>query len=88
MPIRRQDALKIALRRSESAEVRQRIGRILEAARDTNPTEARLREIRAVEVLEMLATPLALEHLTVLARGARGANLTRDARAALQRLGV
>jgi WD40 repeat protein len=81
-----EDALRAALDRPQSAEIRHRVRRILESAREMDPSPDRLRELRAVEVLEDTATPAARAHLSALALGARGANLTRDARAALRRL--
>jgi len=41
----------------------------------------------AVEILEMVGTPAARRLLADLAKGDRGARLTRDARLALDRLG-
>jgi hypothetical protein len=46
----------------------------------------RLRELRALEVLERLATPEAAALLDELARGPPAARLTRDAAAARDRL--
>ena len=46
----------------------------------------RLRELRALEVLERLATPEAAALLDDLARGPSAARLTRDAAAARDRL--
>jgi WD40 repeat protein len=45
-----------------------------------------LQALRAVEVLEMLGTPAARKHLAELAKGAPDADLTRQAKAALERL--
>jgi RNA polymerase sigma factor (sigma-70 family) len=45
-----------------------------------------LRALRAVELLEEIATPAARDHLTALAGGAAGAPLTRAAADALKRL--
>ena len=45
-----------------------------------------VREARAVEVLEMLNTPVAKELLEKLAKGAADASLTRECQAALDRL--
>jgi hypothetical protein len=50
------------------------------------PTPKRLRELRAVEVLERIAAPAARAELKRLAGGAPEAGLTRDAAAALKRL--
>jgi hypothetical protein len=46
-----------------------------------------LRSIRAVEALEHIATPEARDLLDRLAAGAPEARLTREAKAALERLG-
>jgi hypothetical protein len=45
-----------------------------------------LRKVRAVEVLESTATREARQHLQKLAEGASGARLTREAKAAFERL--
>ncbi|MDY3562865.1 sigma-70 family RNA polymerase sigma factor [Gemmata sp. JC673] len=50
------------------------------------PSGDRLRGVRAVEVLERIGTPEAVTVLESLARGAPQARLTRDARAARDRL--
>jgi hypothetical protein len=67
-------------------EVRQRLEKLLEKldAPITDPEQ--LRGLRAVEVLEMIGTPEARDLLEKLATGAAEARLTRDARAALERL--
>ena len=44
-----------------------------------------LRALRAVEVLEAIATPAAREHLAQLAEGEPNARLTRDAAGAVRR---
>jgi WD40 repeat protein len=80
-----EDALRASLDRTRSAEVRQRIHRILTAALEVELTPERLREIRAIEVLEHIATPAAQQALARLARGAPGAFLTRESQAALRR---
>jgi len=46
-----------------------------------------LRQGRAIEVLEHIATPEARQLLQTIAEGAAGAGLTREAKAALERLG-
>jgi hypothetical protein len=46
----------------------------------------RLRALRAIEVLEHAATPETRQVLTGLAKGAAELRLTRDAKAALDRL--
>lgn len=79
--------LRAALDSTRSAEVRQRIRHILDAATDGDLSPDRLREVRAVEVLELIRTTKARERLTTLARGPSGAYLTRESQAALKRLG-
>jgi WD40 repeat protein len=81
-----EDALRGALERTRSPEVQRRIGHLLDVAYDVAPTPDRLLELRAVEALEMIGTSAARERLLVLAGGPAGANLTREARAAVRRL--
>jgi RNA polymerase sigma factor (sigma-70 family) len=77
--------LENALTRPDSLlESRQRLRRFLDAL--AVPSGDRLRQLRAVEVLERLGTPEARGVLEALATGARGARLTEEARAALERL--
>lgn len=70
-----------------SAEVRQRGEMFLKQLDKAHPSTTRLRQIRAVELLEGLGTPTERKLLTELAAGAPSAALTRDAVAALKRLG-
>jgi hypothetical protein len=79
------DQLRTALAKSESADVRKSLQAILNRL-DAGTPET-LRAIRAVEVLEQIATPTAREHLTTLSSGAPGATLTRAAAEAVKRLG-
>jgi WD40 repeat protein len=73
--------LREVLEKTGSLEVRRRLERAL------NECEAQYRRMgHAVEVLEMIGTPAARSLLADLAKGAGGARLTRDARAALDRL--
>jgi WD40 repeat protein len=67
-----------------SLEVRRRLERIL--AKVKIPSGPRLQELRAVEVLERIGTPEALEALKRLAGGAPGVRLTEEAKASLERL--
>jgi RNA polymerase sigma factor (sigma-70 family) len=78
------DQLRAALNDTKSAEERQQLQATLDRLEE-NPPEL-LRAIRAVEVLEQIATPAAREHLKTLAGGAPGATLTRAAADALARL--
>ena len=60
--------------------------RLLEKATVQKPQGDQLRELRSVELLELAATPEARQVLDVLAKGAAGARLTREAKAAADRL--
>src|SRR5262249_20943196 len=79
-------ALRRALAGDPSAEVRRRVEQLLEKVQEWAPPPERLREVRAVDVLERAATPEARKLLHELAKGAPEARLTREARAALDRL--
>ncbi len=74
------------LARTESEEVRKRAGDFLDKFDPTTLKPERLRRMRAVELLEGIATPAARDVLAELAKGAAEAPLTREAAAALERL--
>jgi hypothetical protein len=82
-----EQALRKALEGNPSLETRKRI----EALLDVSPLPARspevLRRLRAIQALEQIGTPAARQLLQHLAEGAPSARETREARAALQRLG-
>ena len=78
--------LRAPLGRRPSLEAAQRIERMLDRIECRAPPPEKLRELRAVEALESIATPNARAVLRALGRGTPGARLTREARAALQRL--
>jgi WD40 repeat protein len=75
-----------ALDQDPSAEARRRIEGLLANARAGAPEPETLRHLRAVQVLEQVATPEARQVLQALAGGAAHARLTREAKAALERL--
>jgi hypothetical protein len=75
-------ALRKALAEKPSLEVRQRIEQVLERLAGA----PRLRALRAIEVLEHIATPKARQLLTSLAKGAAGSVPTQEAQASLRRL--
>jgi WD40 repeat protein len=78
--------LRKALAKGVSAEVRRRAKALL-AKLDGGPPSARtLQAVRAVEVLEHVATPEAVKVLEGLSQGAPAARLTREAQSSLQRL--
>jgi WD40 repeat protein len=79
-------ALRQALEGKPSAEAQRRLEALLAHATELLPTGERLRQRRALRVLERLDSPAAREVLEALACGASGAALTRDAKAALERL--
>ena len=82
--------LEKALRRKNTLEVQRRLESLLSkahAAARPFGTAERLRQWRALEMLERAATPEAVGLLRDLAGGASGALLTEEAGAALARLG-
>jgi hypothetical protein len=80
--------LRQTLAGQPSAEVRRRIGLLLERLRTLrlHPPPERVRRSRAIDVLEQVASSEAREILTRLAGGAPDAELTLQAKSALDRL--
>jgi WD40 repeat protein len=70
-----------------SPEVRQRARTFLDQFDRGELSPIRLRQVRAIELLEGIATPAAKKLLSELANGAAGTPLTLEAAAALARLG-
>src|SRR5207248_10135617 len=87
---RAQAALRKALDGKPPLEMRTRIEQLLQrlAPGKLPLTAEALREFRAIEVLELIATPEARTVLESLAKGADGARLTREAAAALKRMAL
>jgi hypothetical protein len=83
---RADEALRKAAAAKPSAEVARRIRELLKEIEDGAVSGDRLREVRALEVLEGLGTPEARRLLEELANGAPDAALTREAKASLERL--
>jgi RNA polymerase sigma factor (sigma-70 family) len=79
-------ALRRALAGRPSLDKRRRIDALL-AGVEPVASEERLRELRAVEVLELIGTPEARQLLGTIAGGEPTARLTRQAKASLGRLG-
>ncbi len=81
------DALRQALAVNPPLEARRRLERLLKAldTEKANPSGARLRLLRGVEVLDRLNSAEARALLRKLAAGAPGALLTREASDALAR---
>lgn len=78
-------ALRKVLAGKPSLEQRLRIQRLLQVI-ESAPSPTRLRELRAVEVLERIGSVEAQQMLKLLAEGDPQAQLTREAKAARQRL--
>jgi RNA polymerase sigma factor (sigma-70 family) len=79
-------ALRQALEAKPSLEVRQRVEAVLRKLRKESPGPQRLREMRALEVLEQVGGTEVRRLLGSLAEGAPEAHLTQEARGALERL--
>lgn len=79
------EPLKAALAKNPPLDLKQRIDKLIEKTGSQKLQGDRLREVRAVEVLELAATPEAKRVLGTLAGGAADARLTREAKAALVR---
>jgi WD40 repeat protein len=78
--------LKARLTTAKSAEVRDRLVRLIDKHEPLSLTPEQLRATRALEILEQLRTPAARQLVADLARGAPEARLTRDARDTLRRM--
>jgi WD40 repeat protein len=81
-----ESALRKAMADSPTPEAQARIAYLLEKQQSDYPSGALLRSLRAIEVLEQIATPEARQLLETLSAGAPQATLTRDAKATLERL--
>jgi RNA polymerase sigma factor (sigma-70 family) len=79
-------ALRKALAAAPSLDLRQRLERLLENLSGQLPLAGQLRDLRAVELLELIGSLEARQLLQGLAGGAPEARLTREARSALRRL--
>jgi HEAT repeat protein len=81
-----QSPLENALASKPSAEVKRRVETLL--AKISNPVNSpdKLQALRAIEVLEHIATPEAQQVLKTLSEGAPEARVTREAKASLERL--
>jgi hypothetical protein len=79
-------ALREVVAKSPSAEARRRAEGVLQELANGVTPPRELRALRAVEVLEWIATKEARAHLIELTKGAPEARLTREAAAACTRL--
>jgi hypothetical protein len=81
-----ESALRKALVGDPSLEVRHRVERLLDNLTGQVPPAGRLRELRGVELLELIGSSEARQLLQTLAEGAPEARLTQEARSTLRRL--
>ncbi len=81
-----ESALRKALDKLPPPEARRRLEKLLADLEGSIPVGERLRDSRAIEVLEHIGTPDALQVLEFLAKGAPEARLTQEAKASLDRL--
>ena len=78
--------MRAHLKKNPPLEVARRLERLIDKHDPDNPPPARLRELRAIEILEQLGTLEARKLLETLAAGPPTARRTQDAAAALGRL--
>jgi WD40 repeat protein len=78
--------LREALKEPHPLETRRRLEELLRTIEAITPPPERLREQRALQIMEMLATAPARRLLATLAKGGAGSPRTRAAQAALARL--
>jgi hypothetical protein len=78
--------LREVLQGKPSPEVKRRVERLLGQVKGPFVSGEMLRALRAVEVLEHMATPEARQLLEALARGTPEARLTQEAKASLARV--
>jgi WD40 repeat protein len=79
-------ALEQALKRHPTTAVRRRVEELLETIAGPVTFPDRLQALRAIEVLERVATPEARGLLQALAKGAPEARITQEAKESLERL--
>jgi RNA polymerase sigma factor (sigma-70 family) len=81
-------ACRKALEGKPALDLRRRLETLIEnqAQAWSNPSPGRLQSLRAIEVLESIATPQARNVLEGLAKGTAEARVTQEAQAALERL--
>jgi hypothetical protein len=77
-------AVELALKATPALETKRRLESLLAKAEAVTPE--RLRQTRALETLEQIATPDAVQLLETLAKGEPAARLTREARETLERV--
>jgi WD40 repeat protein len=79
-------SLRKRLGKGESLEARRRIQQLLDKHDGGELRPERVRELRALEILEQIATPEARRVLVGLSKGAAEARLTQEAKACLTRM--
>jgi WD40 repeat protein len=78
--------MRKALEGDPSPEARRRIEELIDKLSTSEVSDEALRAVRSIALLEAIGTPKAREVLKASAKGAPEARLTREAKAALQRL--
>ena len=78
--------LREALEKNPSAERRRHVEKLLQRQPDLLISPKELRQLRALHALEQIGSPATQQLLQHLAEGAPAARLTREAKAALNRL--
>ena len=81
-----EESLRKTLAQELSLEARRKVEQLLEKLREGPPPAATMRDVRALEILELIGTPEARTLLEKVATGAADAPLTVAARASLGRL--
>jgi WD40 repeat protein len=81
-----EQSLRKELQKPLAAEPRRRLERLLQKLDEGTPSPERLRVLRALTVLEQIGTPEARQILEALAAGAPDAELTQQAKGAVERL--
>jgi RNA polymerase sigma factor (sigma-70 family) len=79
-------ALRKALAQDPPLDLRRRLERLLDNLSGRLPAAEQMRELRVLEVLELLGNSRARQVLQALAEGVPSARLTREAKSAMQRL--
>jgi len=82
------DELTTTLRETTSAEIRKRIQRIIDSCDDIVSQPERLQELRAIEVLERIGTPNAVELLKKLSENRARADISDGAAESLHRIKI
>jgi WD40 repeat protein len=78
--------LRAALDQKPSPEAKRRLEMLLDELQQPSLSEPRLEASRAIQLLEVIGSPKAVELLQILAQGDRSATLTKEANSAFERI--